>query len=220
MNAYKYAFPHPFLANQDGFLCVGGDLEPQRLLTAYQYGIFPWYSDGQPILWWYTSPRMVLFPVDLKVSKSMRNVLNQKKFTITMDTAFEQVISQCKQTPRMGQEGTWINPDMIAAYTSLHEIGYAHSVEVWEGQTLVGGLYGLAIGKIFYGESMFAHRSNASKVAFVHLVRHLQQRDFTLIDCQQETPHLRSLGADIIQGDQFMDILRKNVFVEHHIFST
>lgn len=212
-NPYIFSFPHPLLADDDGFLCVGGDLHPSRLLTAYQYGIFPWYSEDQPILWWFTSPRMVLYPSELKVSKSMRNVLNRDLFRVTYDTAFPDVIAQCKRIYRPGQGGTWISDEMMDAYIELHDMGHAHSVEVWDGELLVGGLYGIILGKIFYGESMFAHTSNASKVGFIHLVRKLESLGFELIDCQQETPHLTSLGARLIDGTTFLDHLRQNALV-------
>lgn len=209
-NPYLFSFPHPYTADEDGFLCIGGDLHPTRLLTAYQFGIFPWYNEDQPILWWFTSPRMVLYPSELKVSKSMRNILNREEYSVTYDADFPQVMHNCKQIFRPGQGGTWISPDMMDAYIELHDMGYAHSIEVWEGDEMVGGLYGIIIGKIFYGESMFAKKSNASKVGFIHLVRRLETLGFEIIDCQQETPHLTSLGARLIDRETFMRHLQKN----------
>lgn len=216
MSKIPLIFPHPYNADSDGLLCFYGDLDPRRLLLAYQFGIFPWYSEGHPIMWWFTSPRLVLYPSSLKVSKSMRNILNRDNYTVTFDTAFTEVISACKHISRMGQDGTWINEDMIAAYSALYQQGYAHSVEVWEDNTLIGGLYGISLGKIFYGESMFSAKSNASKIAFIHLVRYLQVLDYKLIDCQQDTPHLRSLGAELIDKETFMSHLRTNALVEHN----
>ena len=203
-------FPHPHLANSYGLLAVGGDLSPERLLLAYQFGIFPWYSEGQEILWWTPDPRCVLYPNKLKVSKSMRSLIRKNPFRVTMDHAFDQVIMACSKVPRKGQEGTWITTEMIGAYIEMHRLGHAHSVEVWEKDFLVGGLYGLAIGKVFFGESMFARVSNASKFGFISLVTTLQDLGYFLIDCQQETPHLISLGAEMISRDRFMDHLRKN----------
>lgn len=203
-------FPHPKYARPDGLLAAGGDLRPERLLLAYSWGIFPWYNEGESILWWHLAPRFVLFPNKLKVSKSMRPYFNQKKYRVSYDQAFEQVITACSSTPRDGQLGTWITADMKAAYIKLHQLGYAHSVEVWNGEELVGGLYGIVLGKIFFGESMFAHQSNASKFGFISLVRKLQAEGFELIDCQQETPHLASLGADCIPRKDFLALLEQN----------
>lgn len=184
---------------------------PEQTILAYRYGIFPWYSDEDPILWWYTDPRSVLFPSELRISKSLRSLLNKDHLTVTFDKAFDDVIRNCQSIDRPGQESTWIQEETIWNFNMLHEMGYAHSVEIWEREELVGGLYGLAIGKIFYGESMFSITSNASKVAFVRLVRHLHDQGFELIDCQQETEHLNSLGARNISGLAFFDHLRSNL---------
>lgn len=203
-------FPHPFSAEEDGLLAVGGDLSPERLLLAYRSGIFPWYNED-PILWWFTYPRCILYPSKVKVAKSMNSYFNQQKYTTTYNSCFEHVIRNCKSIGRPDQMGTWINEDMIHSYTQLHHIGYAHSVEVWEKDELVGGLYGIAVGKIFYGESMFSFASNASKFGFISLVRLLEQKGFWLIDCQQETSHLLSLGAELIDKEKFWQYLKKNM---------
>lgn len=203
-------FPPVEKSESDGLLAVGGDLSPERLLMAYSSGIFPWYNDDEPILWWSPNPRMVLFPAELKVSKSMKQVLRRDKFTVTFDTAFEQVINACATVYRDGQWDTWIVPDMIAAYTQMHKLGHAHSVEVWREDKLVGGLYGIAIGKVFCGESMFSLESNASKTGFITLVQWLQAKGFGLIDCQVHTPHLESLGAKEIPRERFLTELDKH----------
>jgi leucyl/phenylalanyl-tRNA--protein transferase len=204
-------FPPPTLASEEGILAIGGDLSPERLLLAYGMGIFPWFNPGEPILWWSPDPRFVLFPKELKVAKSMRPYLNQQKFGVTFDQRFAGVMSHCRHSPRNGQSGaSWITDNMIAAYTRLHHMGYAHSVEVWQGDALVGGLYGIALGKCFFGESMFTKVPNASKVGFILLVRWLEAQGFVLVDCQQQTQHLASLGARAIPRDVFLDILVKN----------
>ena len=174
------------LKDPDGLLAAGGDLSPRRLLNAYQHGIFPWYSEGEPILWWSPDPRCVLFPDKLKVSRSLRKTLNKKLFEVRMDTAFAEVMSACAE-PRPDQSGTWITFDMFQAYVQMHELGYAHSVECWQDGELVGGLYGMAIGKVFFGESMFSRVSDASKVALYHLCQHLKTHGFELIDSQVHT---------------------------------
>jgi len=203
-------FPSPTLAAEEGILAVGGDLSPERLLTAYSMGIFPWFNEGEPIAWWSPDPRMVLFPAELKISRSMRPYLNQQKFRATFDQNFESVMCHC-QASRDGQwGGTWITKDMVAAYCRLHEMGYAHSIEVWQGSELVGGLYGISLGKCFYGESMFAKVSNASKYGFIVLVKKLEALGFWLVDCQQQTRHLASLGARPISRTDFLEILEKN----------
>lgn len=207
----ELVFPDPRLANPDGILAVGGDLSPERVLLAYRHGIFPWYNPGEPILWWSPDPRLVLFPEELRVSKSMRPFFNQKKFDWTIDRDFHAVIRSCQHNRREGQRGgTWITEDIVEAFTQLHERGYAHSVEVWQAGELVGGLYGLALGKIFFGESMFTKVSNASKFGFICLVRRLHEWGFRLIDCQQETRHLKSLGARNITREAFMQYLAEN----------
>ena len=211
LDSDNYSFPHPSFANEDGILAIGGDLSPERLLTAYTYGIFPWFNPGDPILWWSPDPRFVLFPDDLKVSKSMRPYFNKKKFSVTFDQAFREVMQNCQKSFRKGQgAGSWITSGMIEAYYHLHILGYAHSVEVWKNEELVGGLYGIALGKVFFGESMFTKENNASKFGFITLVKKLQEKSYWLIDCQQETKHLESLGAKPIPRIDFLEILEKN----------
>jgi leucyl/phenylalanyl-tRNA--protein transferase len=207
----NYEFPDPdnALTEPDGLLAVGGDLSPQRIIIAYLNGIFPWYSHGQPILWWSPNPRAVLFPEKLHVSKSLKKIIRKNTFRTTMDQAFEQVIYLCAQTPRKDQDGTWITDDMQRAYLKLHKLGIAHSAECWLGDQLVGGLYGLALGKVFFGESMFSHHNNASKIAFVHLLDELKKSDYALIDCQVTTDHLISLGAEEIPRSQFLKLIKQ-----------
>ena len=205
----EISFPHPSLSNEDGVLAFGGDLSPQRLLFAYENGIFPWFNEGEPIVWWSPDPRFVLYPEDLKVSKSMRPYFNQGKFQVTFDTVFQDVIENCKLSSRSGQEGTWITDDMVSAYVKLNELGFAHSVEVWNNEVLVGGLYGISLGKCFFGESMFQKKSNASKFGFITLVRKLKSIGFNLIDAQTPTKHLESLGAINIPRKDFLEILEK-----------
>ena len=205
------SFPHPKLANEDGILAIGGDLSVDRLLLAYSMGLFPWFNPEDPILWWSPDPRFVLFPEELKVSKSMRPYFNQRKFDITFDHAFEQVMRGCQHRVRDGQlQSTWISDEMVEAYCQLHASGYAHSVEVWQGEEMVGGLYGVSIGKVFFGESMFTKVSNASKVGFITLVRKLQEKGFWLIDCQQQTRHLKSLGGRAIPRHEFLEYMHRN----------
>lgn len=207
----ELVFPHPKYANDDGILAVGGDLSPQRLVLAYENGIFPWFNEGDPILWWAPNPRFVLFPQDLKISKSMRPYFNQQKFDISMDQRFKEVMIACQQSKRGGKNsGTWITDDMLEAYEVLHQLGLAHSVEVWQEGELVGGLYGVALGKIFFGESMFTRVSNASKYGFIFIVKKLIEKGFVLIDCQQTTKHLASLGAKEISRTQFMEYIEAN----------
>lgn len=197
----KYALEEP-----DGLLAVGADLSPARLLNAYRQGIFPWYSDGQPILWWSPNPRAVLYPEKLRISRSLKKSLRKRPFHVTLDSDFAAVIEACSE-PRPDQEGTWITAGMKQAYLQLHRIGFAHSVECWEGENLVGGLYGVSLGKVFFGESMFARRSDASKIAFAHLVEQLREWNFGLIDCQVHTGHLASLGAEDIPREEFLQLL-------------
>lgn len=192
------------LSEPNGLLAVGGDLAPERLLAAYRRGIFPWYSPGEPILWWSPDPRMVLFPAEFKVSRSLGRTLRRGGYEVRLDTAFAQVIAACAQTPRRGQHGTWIVPEMRAAYRRLHELGLAHSVETWVDGELVGGLYGIALGRMFYGESMFSWRSDASKIAVAHLAAYLERLGFGMVDCQMHTTHLASLGAREIPRDDFI----------------
>ncbi|MDR2219815.1 MAG: leucyl/phenylalanyl-tRNA--protein transferase [Methylobacillus sp.] len=199
--------PFPPLANAldepNGLLAAGADLSPRRLLQAYRMGIFPWYSPGQPPLWWSPNPRMVLFPDELKISRSLARRLKKPDYEIRSDTAFREVMLACASAPRAGQGGTWIVPEILEGYCGLHALGYAHSVETWMDGKLVGGLYGVAIGRMFYGESMFHRATDASKLAFVHLVRHLQKRGCGMIDCQMHTAHLASLGAREISREEF-----------------
>jgi len=190
----------------DGLLAVGGDLSPARLLNAYCHGIFPWYSDDQPILWWSPDPRTVLFPDSIKVSKSLRKTMRRRDYRFCFDRDFTQVIGSCAK-PQPGREETWITDEMKEAYIRLHRMGYAHSAEVWEQNRLIGGLYGVAIGRAFFGESMFSLVPDASKIALVHLARTLQQHGFGLIDCQVYTPHLISMGATEISRERFVDLL-------------
>ncbi len=203
-------FPPPSkaLKDPDGLLAVGGDLRSDRLHRAYSQGIFPWYQDDQPILWWSPSIRMVLLPQDLKVSSSMRKLLRSGRFRITFDTAFGSVIRQCAEL-REAWPGTWITPEMQAAYCRLHEIHIAHSVEVWQDDELIGGLYGIAMGTLFFGESMFSVRDNASKAALIALTRQLQRWGYHLIDCQVPSAHLRSMGAKDIPRNEFLTLLEQ-----------
>lgn len=202
-------FPPVEDALPDGLLAVGGDLSIERLLLAYRSGIFPWYDDDMP-LWWSPDPRFVLFPEKLKVSKSMKQLLKRNAFDFTVNKAFEQVIRNCQQTSRSGQDGTWINEDIITSYTELHRMGYAHSAEVWQDDELVGGLYGIRMGNMFFGESMFSRQSNASKYAFIKYIQQLQNEGVQLIDCQVYTEHLESLGAEMIPRSEFMNLLKLN----------
>ncbi len=205
------AFPPLELAltEPNGLLCAGGDLAPQRLVLAYRQGIFPWYSAGEPILWWSPDPRMVLVPGEFKISRSLRRTLRAGGYRIRLDSHFADVIGACAKTRRHGQAGTWITAEMQAAYGKLYELGFAHSVETWINNKLLGGLYGLAIGRMFYGESMFSHATDASKLAIAHLARFLAAQGFGLIDCQMNTPHLASLGAREIPRGEFVARLRE-----------
>lgn len=198
-------FPSVNKATEDGLLAIGGDLKSERLILAYKTGIFPWFEDDQPILWWSPDRRFVLFPEKLKISKSMKQVLRNSDFVVTVNKDFPQVIKECSMAKRKGQSGTWITESMIDAYTALHELGYAKSVEVWQDEILVGGLYGIDLGnKVFCGESMFSKVSNASKVAFITFI---QNTNYKLIDCQVYTDHLESLGAEEVSRDTFMNFL-------------
>ncbi len=199
----ELAFPPVHLAEPDGLLAIGGDLSPERLLLAYRNGIFPWY-EGEHILWWSPDPRFVLFPGKLKVSKSMTQLLRRRAFHFTTNQAFAEVISNCKGIARPGQDGTWITPEVKDAYIRMHQLGYAHSAEAWQDGELVGGLYGIRLGKLFCGESMFSKVSNASKYAFISYVQQLQQEDVQLVDCQVYTDHLSSLGAEMIPRKTFV----------------
>lgn len=199
-------FPATSQALPDGLLAVGGDLSTDRLLLAYRKGIFPWF-DGDTPLWWSPDPRFVLFPDKLYISSSMKSLMKKKRFLFTTNLAFTQVITACKTIDRPGQDGTWISPAMVDAYTRLHNMGIAHSAEAWHGETLVGGLYGIRLGKMFFGESMFSRESNASKFAFIRYVQLLQSEGVRLIDCQVYTQHLESLGAEMIPRSQFEQLL-------------
>jgi leucyl/phenylalanyl-tRNA--protein transferase len=201
----RMLFPDPELAEEDGLLAIGGDLSVDRLLLAYQNGIFPWYSDDEPILWFSPHERFVLYPAELKISKSMRRILNSGMFTVTTDQCFEKIITACSQMEREGQDGTWITADMQAAYIELHKKGYAHSVEVWQNGNLAGGLYGVQVGKVFCGESMFSTVSNASKAALIYLCN---TGLFSLIDCQVYTGHLASMGARMISRKEYVSALK------------
>ena len=205
---YEPVFPPVQLAEPDGLLAAGGDLSTERLLVAYRQGIFPWY-EGRHILWWCPDPRFVLFPDELRESKSMKQLLKRDVFDFRVDTAFGDVISNCKTISRKGQESTWITDEVKMAYTRLHEAGYAHSAETWSDGQLVGGLYGVRMGRVFFGESMFSKASNASKYAFIRYVRQLRDEGVELIDCQVYTPHLESLGARMIPRDNFISLLDK-----------
>lgn len=201
-------FPPAETASPEGIVALGGDLSPERLVLAYNSGIFPWFEDDEPILWWSPSERMVLFFEDLKISKSMRNVINQKKFKVTFNTAFREVILNCKKIARKDQPGTWITDDMVEAYCNLHKLGIAKSVEVWENEELVGGLYGIDLGHVFCGESMFSKVSNASKMAFIALAKQLEMANYRLLDCQVYNDHLASLGCVEIDREDFLMVLK------------
>ncbi len=201
-------FPPAEAANEDGLLAVGGDLSPERLLLAYKNGIFPWFNEDALILWWSPDPRMVLFPKKLKISKSMRKVMRNGQFTLTQNTCFAEVMEHCANAERKGQEGTWITPNMKSAYLDLYHKGFAKSFEVWEDGKLVGGLYGVDLGHVFCGESMFSNSANASKFAFIKMVRELETKNYQLIDCQVHTDHLESMGAEEISREKFLEILQ------------
>jgi leucyl/phenylalanyl-tRNA--protein transferase len=205
----RIVFPSPELADEDGLLAVGGDLSVERLVLAYSMGIFPWYSEGSPILWWSPDPRLVLFPEEVKISRSLRQTIRKGTFNVTSDTVFEEVIRGCAEVPRRGGEGTWITKEMKDAYCRLHQEGFAHSIESWAEDGLAGGLYGVALGGVFFGESMFSRRSNASKVALVRLVERLKEDGYSVIDCQMTTRHLMSLGAREISRAEFLETMQK-----------
>lgn len=205
LDEHDIRFPDPALAEPDGLLAVGGDLSPDRLIAAYRQGIFPWFSEESPILWYSPHERFVLFPEELKISKSMRQLLRSNRFRVTNNRAFDQVIAACAAQPRRNQDGTWITAGMQEAYRRLHRLGYAHSVEIWRDNALVGGLYGVAIGSVFCGESMFSAEANASKTALITLC---QSQAYLLIDCQVYTDHLASLGARMIPREIYEAILK------------
>ena len=204
-------FPPENEADEEGILAIGGDLSTQRLLLAYRNGIFPWYTDDEPIIWWCPNPRFVLFPDEIKISKSMRAVVKKQTYSFTINNCFNNVIKNCKTINREGQSGTWISEEVIDAYTNLHNLGYALSAETWKNNKLVGGLYGVKMGNIFFGESMFSLSPNASKFAFIQLVQHLKNEGVKLIDCQVYTNHLESLGAKMIDRNDFMRLLEQHL---------
>ncbi len=204
-------FPNPELADDNGIIAIGGDLEPGRLLQAYRMGIFPWFNENDPIVWWSPDPRMVMHPSELKVSHSMRKILRDNIFRVTFDQEFEAVIRNCREQKRPGQKGTWITDEMIKAYLQLHHLGYAHSVEVWKDNNLAGGLYGMSLGKMFAGESMFSKMSNASKTGFIILARKLESLGFEMIDCQMHTQHLASMGAKAISRKKYLRMLQESL---------
>ncbi|HOZ78024.1 MAG TPA: leucyl/phenylalanyl-tRNA--protein transferase [Ferruginibacter sp.] len=204
-------FPPVETAGEEGIIALGGDLAAERLLLAYRSGIFPWYNEEEPIIWWSPDPRFVLFPGDLKISKSMQSVLRNGSFRFTINRAFIQVIQHCKTIYRKDQEGTWITPAVQQAYINLHLQGFAHSAEAWVNGELVGGLYGIRMGNVFFGESMFSRKSNASKFAFINYVQQLKKEGVVLIDCQVHTEHLESLGAGMIRRQQFVELLNQHI---------
>lgn len=220
-------FPDVSNCNEDGLLAMGGDLDLNTLVSAYSQGIFPWFNDDQPILWWSPDPRMVLFPSEVKISRSLRKTINKNKFRVSCNQAFEEVIDACalrgEKDPLLQNEDTWITDDMQSAYLKLNEFGYAHSIEVWQDDALVGGLYGVSLGKVFFGESMFSRENDASKVAFVALAQSLEQLEFEVIDCQVSSNHLLSLGAREISRSEFLqhlhhiDIQKPNLNFENSI---
>lgn len=207
----RMEFPPAWLARSDGLLCIGGDLCAKRLVLAYRNGIFPWFSHSEPILWWSPDPRLVLFPSKIKVSKSLKKIIRKACFSIRINTAFEQTIAACSQPRQDKPQGTWLVDEMIDAYITLHKMGIAHSVEAWQGDRLAGGLYGVSLGKTFFGESMFSLVPNASKVALVALAQELDSRRFHMIDCQVTSGHLLRMGAQEITRDLFLDILDHSV---------
>jgi len=204
-------FPPAELAEKDGLLAIGGDLSPERLLLAYGTGIFPWFSEGDPILWWSPSPRLIIFPDEFKIPKRLSRLIRRKKFSVTLDKAFRQVISACATLDERKEKGTWITGDMIEAYCRLHDMGYAHSVECWQDDKLAGGLYGISLGRVFFGESMFSRQPDSSKIALVSLVKKITAWDFDLIDCQMKTAHLMQFGAREIPGPEFQKLLAKSM---------
>lgn len=204
----ELVFPPVDSANVEGLLAVGGDLSPERLLLAYQSGIFPWFDNDSIILWWSPDPRMIIYPNEIKISKSMRKVIRDNKFTLTVNTCFKEVLEHCSSVPRAGQDGTWITEEMKNAYIELHKRGIATSYEVWEKDKLVGGLYGVDLGHIFCGESMFSLTSNASKFAFIKLAQELQAKEYNIIDCQLHTDHLERMGAKEISRKEFVKFLK------------
>jgi leucyl/phenylalanyl-tRNA--protein transferase len=205
------SFPPVNSSTPEGIIAIGGNLSPGMLLSAYRQGIFPWFSEGDPILWWSPDPRCVLFPTEVHVSRSMAKLLRKQRFSFSLDTRFTEVIAACSNAPRRDQAGTWITEDMRQAYITLHTLGFAHSIEVWEGMNLAGGLYGVSLGSCFFGESMFSRVSNASKAALIQLSRFLEAREFDLFDCQVYSSHLERMGARQIPREEFLDRLKKSL---------
>ncbi len=213
----ELAFPPPELAEEDGLLAFGGDLSPQRLLLAYRKGIFPWFSEGTPISWWSPDPRLVLFPDQMRISRSLRKVIRQRRFEVSADQAFPDVIRRCARNPLPGRQSTWITSGMIKAYCRLHEMGYAHSLECWKEGELAGGLYGVSLGRLFFGESKFSLQPNASKVALARLSELMIEWGFDLIDCQLPSPHLLRLGARQIPRRRFLQLLKRGLRFEDRV---
>ena len=207
----QYIFPDIEMATEEGLLAIGGDLEPETLINAYSHGIFPWFTDNDPIMWWSLTPRLILYPKEIHISKSLYRIIQSKRFYVTFDTQFTQVIQHCATVQREEGNETWITKDMIEAYIKLHELGFAHSVEVWQKKILVGGLYGVSLGKAFFGESMFHTISDASKVALVTLSQKLQEWDFHFIDAQMVTSHLVRMGAIEMPRNEFKTILQRTM---------
>lgn len=203
----EHTFPSAELASREGIVAIGGDLDPNRILNAYKKGIFPWFENDNNLVWWSPDPRMVLFPKKIKISKSTKKIINQDYFKVTYNQSFNEVVECCSKVKRFGQNGTWITEGLKKAYNQLHEMGYAYSVEVWKDYELVGGLYGIDLGDIFCGESMFTKANNASKVGFIHLVKELTKNNYKLIDCQVPSAHLKSLGAEEISRKEFLSFL-------------
>ena len=204
-------FPDPSLCEPDGLLAIEGDLSPDRLLLAYSNGIFPWFSQGEPILWWSPNPRFIVYPKNIKISHSMKKLIKKNTYKVSFDTCFREVISNCSMIRK--ETGTWITNEMIEAYCKLHELGYAHSVETWFDGKLVGGLYGISMGKCFFGESMFSTMDNASKFAFISFGKVLEEKGFSIIDCQVHTNHLESLGAVNMTRENFLELIKKGISI-------
>ena len=211
LDKFSHTFPNPDDASIQGIVAYGGDLNPNRIIKAYMNGIFPWYKQGDPILWWCPNPRLILDLNEFKTSKSLQKTINKNRYEIKFDSSFEKVMHECSKIPREGQEGTWILPEIIEAYIKLHEMGFAHSFEAYLDGELVGGGYGIALGDIFCGESMFSKSSDASKVAFYYLVQRLKEQNFTLVDCQIPTDHLKSFGAKEISRESFLELVKKSL---------
>lgn len=208
---HNFSFPSVRHATSEGIIAIGGNLSPGMLLSAYRQGIFPWYSEGDPIIWWSPDPRCVIFPSELHISRSSKKILRKGRFRVTLDTSFDDVINSCKKMPRPHQHGTWITDEMLRAYVRLHQLGFAHSIEVWEGTLLAGGLYGVSLGGCFFAESMFRRIPNASKIALIKLVKLCEALGFDMIDCQIPSPHLLNSGAREIPREAFINLLKKSL---------